>query len=130
MGAMMSMPERVSKETRRKTGWILPAVISGGVGIFLPESAGEVISQSERLWSGVLALAGCAAGLLWQWYSPRDLVGRLIFPSAAIMVLAVLYMLPGGEWIDKGPSNGFWFPLGVISGLVLMTSLQRTRTED
>jgi len=124
------MLERVSAETRRRTGWILPAIISGAIGIFLPESASEVVGQSERLWSGVLALAGCAAGLVWQWYSPRDLAERLIFPAAAIMVFAVIYMLPGGEWTDHGPSNGFWFPLGVISGLVLMTWLQRARTED
>ena len=125
----MSLLERVPVAARRGTGWMLPIAIASLIGEFVPESE-RMIGQTERLWSGGLALAGLAAGLLWQWYSPRDLVERLIFPSAALMVFAVIFMLPAGEWSTASPDFGFWFPFGVVAGLVLMNGLQRRRTQE
>ncbi|MGW1339913.1 hypothetical protein ACWCOV_02585 [Kribbella sp. NPDC002412] len=103
--------------------------ISALVSALLPETAERAISQSERLWTGGMALAGFAAGLLWQWYSPRDLVERLRYPAAGAMALAVILMVPG-EWSSDSPAFGLWFPLGIIAGLVVMTSVQRDRAAD
>ncbi|MEU4607143.1 hypothetical protein AB0F43_29520 [Kribbella sp. NPDC023972] len=125
----MSVLERVPAQARRRTGWILPIAVGSLIGMFVPESA-RVIGQTERLWSGGLALAGLAAGLLWQWYSPRDLAERLFFPSAALMAFAVIFMLPGGEWSSASPGFAFWFPLGVVAGLVLMSRQQRRPTRE
>ncbi|MFI7064762.1 hypothetical protein ACIBL3_27470 [Kribbella sp. NPDC050124] len=63
----MSVLDRVSAETRRRTGWVVPVAIGNLIGVLLPETAEHAVSQSERLWTGGMALAGFAAGLLWQW---------------------------------------------------------------
>jgi peptidoglycan/LPS O-acetylase OafA/YrhL len=123
----MALLERVPVEARRRTGWILPIAVASLIGEFVPESE-RVIGQTERLWSGGLTLAGLAVGLLWQWYSPRDVAERLLFPSGALVVFAVIFMLPG-EWTTSSPDFGFWFPFGVVAGLVLMGRWQRPRTE-
>lgn len=125
----MSVLDRVSAETRRRTGWILPVAIGWLIDQVLPETAEQAISQSERLWTSGMALAGFAVGLLWQWYSPRDITERLRYPAAGTMALAVILMVPG-DWSTNTPPFALWFPLGIVAGLVVMTSAQRDRTEN
>ncbi|MFI5713686.1 hypothetical protein [Kribbella sp. NPDC051620] len=126
---MMSVLEKVSPETRRKTGWLLPWGI-GAVLSLVVTDADKVLSRSDRLGMGALALAGLLGGVLWQWYSPRDLAERLAFPAGATILIAVLLMLPIGEASTAGPDYSYWFPLGLIAGLVLATRWQQLRAED
>jgi peptidoglycan/LPS O-acetylase OafA/YrhL len=119
----------VPAETRSRTGWILPVAVGMLIGGLLPETAERAISQSERLWTGGMALAGFIAGVLWQWYSPRDLVKRLQVPAAGVIGLAVIFMLPA-DWSSDSPAFGLWFPLGIVAGLVFMTTMQRDRAAD
>jgi hypothetical protein len=125
----VSVLERVSPEVRRKTGWILPVVIGAVLSEVVPGTT-TLISQSERLGSGCLVLVGLLGGWLWQWYSPRDLAQRLVFPAGASVLLAVIFMVPGGELTHHGPTYAYWFPLGLIAGLVLTTRWQQLRAED
>lgn len=125
----MSVLERLSPEVRRKTGWILPAIIGGALSEIIPGTE-TPISQSERLGSGCLVLAGVLAGWLWQWYSPRDLAERLAFPAGVTVLLAVVFMVPGGDLTSHGPDYAYWFPLASIAGLVLTTRWQQLRAED
>lgn len=98
----MSVLERVSPEVRHKTGWILPAAIGFVLSAIVPGTETS-ISQSERLGSGLFALAGTLAGVLWQWYSPRDLAERLSYPAGATILVTVVFMAPGGEVTQHGP---------------------------
>jgi peptidoglycan/LPS O-acetylase OafA/YrhL len=122
---MKSVLQRVSPETRRRTGWIIPLVMGCVLGPFF-EGSETVLTQPDRLWSSALAVAGFVAGGLWQWYSPRDLVDRLVFPAGAIMALALLFTVPG-EWSQNGSGYSYWFPFGVLAGLVLAARWQRDR---
>ena len=125
----MSVLERVPPEVRRKTGWILPAAIGFVLSGIVPGTE-TPISQSERLGSGLLALAGTLAGVLWQWYSPRDLAERLSYPAGVTILLAVVFMVPGVELTQHGPAYAYWFPVGSIAGLVLTTRWQQLRADD
>ncbi|MEV8378069.1 hypothetical protein AB0P21_35345 [Kribbella sp. NPDC056861] len=78
----MSVLEKVSPETRRKTGWLLPVVLTVAVENHARGHA-QVIERSEQLWLGGLGLAGVVAGVLWQLYSPRDLGERLLFAAGS-----------------------------------------------
>ncbi|MDX6261837.1 MAG: hypothetical protein QOH84_3525 [Kribbellaceae bacterium] len=127
---MMSVLGRVPLEARLKTGWLIPAVIGFVLSDLFPGGAETTISQSERLSSGLFTAAGILAGVLWQWFSPRDLAQRLTYPASLVIVVALIYMVPSGELTRHGPDNGFWFPLGLIAGLVLMTRWQQLRSED
>lgn len=124
----MSVLDRVPVETRRRTGWVLPMAVGWAIGLFVPDTE-RVVEQSERFWTSGMIASGFLAGLLWQWYSPRPLAPRLFFPSCAVMAFAVLFLAPG-EWSSGGPAFGVWFPIGVVAGLVFMTSMQRDRTGD
>ncbi|GAA1573849.1 hypothetical protein GCM10009789_29190 [Kribbella sancticallisti] len=124
---MQSMLERVPEATRRKTGWILPLAIFLGLRAGLPEP--EVVSAAERYWTGGLALGGCLVGALWQWYSPRPLVERLYNPAGFAMAFAVVFMLPF-DLVDKSPEYFFWFPAGVVAGLVFKSHDDSEPTEE
>ncbi|MEV6414646.1 hypothetical protein [Kribbella sp. NPDC051718] len=127
---MMSVLEKVPLEVRRKAGWLIPAITGCILTSLFPGGAETTISQSERLSSGLFAAAGVLAGVLWQWFSPRDLAQRLTYPAALAILVAVIFMVPGGDLTRHGPDNGFWFPLGLIAGLVLMTRWQQLRSDD
>jgi hypothetical protein len=113
----MSVLEKVSAETRRKTGWLLPAAAISTLTTVLPE-AGEAIGRPDQLWFGGLGLAGVAIGLLWQWYSPRELAPRLILAAGAFVLTSILILLPLGDATHQANRHVF-LGLGVISGLVI-----------
>jgi hypothetical protein len=118
----------VSAETRGKTGWLLPAVTFTTLGTFLPDN-GETIGRTDQLWLGGFGLTGLAIGLLWQWYSPRELAPRLILSAGAFVLATILIMLPiGGEW-HQGNRQVF-LGLGVVSGLVIADWWRWLRTSD
>lgn len=114
---MMSVLEKVSPETRRKTGWLLPAAAISTLSTFLPE-AGAAIGRSDQLWFGGLGLVGVAIGMFWQWYSPRELAPRLILAAGAFALMSIFILLP----IDSEPHQAdrhVFLGLGVIAGLVI-----------
>lgn len=114
---MMKVLERVSPERRLKTGWIIPVAASAMVSNHLPGDR-EMVERAEQLWQGGLGLAGVAIGLLWQWYSPRELAPRLFVAAAAFVCLSILQLLPiGGGWFSA--DRQLYLGLGVVSGLVL-----------
>jgi 4-amino-4-deoxy-L-arabinose transferase-like glycosyltransferase len=114
---MRSVRERVAPEVRRKTGWLLPVAASIVVGNHLPGD-GELVERSQQLWLGGLGLAGVAIGLLWQWYSPRELSARLFLAAGAFVLITILALFPiGGEM--RQDDRQLYLGLGVISGLVL-----------
>ncbi|MET9316369.1 hypothetical protein ABZX12_31505 [Kribbella sp. NPDC003505] len=94
----MAVLQRVSDETRRRTGWLVPMGIATAIGWFTPDTE-RVLEQSERFWTGGMIAAG------------------------------VVFLLPG-EWSSRGSAVGLWFPIGVVAGLVLMTSRQDKRAGD
>ena len=126
----MSVLERVPAEARLKTGWLIPAVTGAVLSSLFPGGAEVTISQSERLSSALFMAVGLLAGVLWQWFSPRDLAQRLVYPAGLAIVVAVVFMVPGADLTRHGPDNGYWFPLGLIAGLVLITRWQQLRSED
>lgn len=127
-GARMSVLDRVPVEARRQTGWLVPVVISSVVGWFLPD-AEHVLGQSERLWTSGTILTGLVAGVLWQWYSPRELSERLVVPTAGVLAFALLLVIPVGEFVDQGAGLRVWFPIGVVAGLVVVARRQSGRGE-
>lgn len=127
---MMSVLERVSAETRLKTGWLIPAVIGFVMSDLFPGYVGDSLSQSDRIGMGALSLAGLLAGVLWQWYSPRDIAERLALPALAGVVVAVIMILPIDEETGGAASYGYLYPIGLIAGLVLSTRWQQIHTED
>lgn len=126
---MMSVLQKVSPEVRRRTGWLLPWGIGAVLSAIVTDTE-KVISRSDQIGMAALAAAGLLAGVLWQWYSPRDIAERLAFPAGMTILLAVLFVLPIGEVSTVGPDYSYWFPLGVIAGLVLTTRWQQLRSED
>jgi hypothetical protein len=126
----MSVLEKVSPETRLKTGWLLPVIIGFVLSEVFQGNGDKAISESDRAGMGALLLASVLTGVLWQWYSPRDLAERLAFPAGATVLIFVLFMLPIGEVTSHGPDYGYLFPLGMIAGLVLSTRWQQLRAED
>ncbi|HZX08820.1 hypothetical protein [Kribbella sp.] len=62
----MSVLDRIPEETRSRTGWSVPIIVSIVVGWFVP-STEHVLDQSERYWTSGMILSGFVAGLLWQW---------------------------------------------------------------
>jgi zinc transporter ZupT len=125
---MMSVLEKVSPEVRRRTGWLLPVAIFVGLGIYLPDESGSV-DRAQQLWMGGLGLAGVLVGMIWQWFSPRQLADRLALAAGAFVVVAILMLVPlAGEWTRHDQQLSFG--LGVISGLVIANWWKLMRTED
>lgn len=122
----MSVLDRIPEETRSRTGWSVPIIVSIVVGWFVP-STEHVLDQSERYWTSGMILSGFVAGLLWQWYSPRELSERLLVPTVGVLAFALLLLVPMGEWSAKGQEFTVWFPIGVVTGLVFMSWRQRVR---
>lgn len=126
----MSVLEKVSPEVRRKTGWLLPAIAGFVLSGFTTGGAEKVISSSDRVGMGAFTLVGILAGVLWQWYSPRDLAERLTRPACLAVLFVVFAMLPIGEAISHSADYSILFPIGLIAGLVLTTRWQQLRAED
>lgn len=126
---MMSVLERVSPEVRRKTGWILPVGLASGISTFGPDG-GTAVSRHDQLWFGGLILAGVAVGVLWQWFSPRNLADRLALPAGALVLAGIFFLLPLGGEVTAGPWYSLCFAGGVLAGLVLTTGWQQLRAED
>ncbi|WBQ07497.1 hypothetical protein [Kribbella sp. CA-293567] len=125
---MMSVLAKVSPERRLKTGWILPVAASTAVSVHLPGQT-ETIQRTEQLWFGGLGLAGVAIGLLWQWYSPRDLAPRLFIAAGGFVLVSILQLLPtAGEW--NSADRQLYLGLGVVSGLVLANWWKWLHTAD
>jgi hypothetical protein len=123
----MSLLERISAETRRRTGWVVPVGVGVLVSGIAPDS-GELIERTAQLWYGGLGLAGVLAGVLWQWFSPRPLADRLFIAAAGFVLLCAFLLLPlGGEW--RQDRYGLYFCLGAIAGLVLASWWQRVRAD-
>ncbi|WP_020386336.1 hypothetical protein [Kribbella catacumbae] len=127
---MMKIRERVSPETRLKTGWLFPAIASFVLSEFTTGGVEKVISRTDQVGMGVFTLIGILTGVLWQWYSPRDLAERLSVPAGLLVLVVVLSMLPFGEMVSRGPDYFYLFPLGLVAGLVLTTRWQQLRAED
>lgn len=127
---MMKVLERVTPEVRLKTGWLLPAFAGFLLSAFSTGGPEEVISRSNEVGMGVFTLVGLLAGVLWQWYSPRDLAERLSFPAGLTVLASVVFMLPFGETTGRGPDYSYMFPIGIVAGLVLTTRWQQLRAED
>jgi len=125
---MMSVLERIPAEVRRKTGWLLPVGVSTGLGIYLPGD-GEPIGRADQYWLAGLGLAGIAVGMLWQWFSPRELAPRLIFPAAAFILVVFFTLLPIGDDMRQDDRQLF-LGLGVISGLIIANWWQWLHTAD
>ena len=125
----MSLLERESPEAWRKTGWILPVGVASGITAFGPDG-GTPVSRPDQLWFGGLILAGLAVGVLWQWFSPRNLADRLALPAGAFVAAGILYLLPFAGEVTAGPWYWLWFAGGVLAGLVLTTGWQQLRAED
>ncbi|WP_433006941.1 hypothetical protein [Kribbella sp. CA-294648] len=114
---MRSVRERVPPEVRRKTGWLLPVAASTALTVHLPGD-GELIERSEQIWLGGLGLTGIAIGLLWQWYSPRELSARLALAAGAFVLITIMTLFSGsGEM--RQDDRQLYLGLGVISGLVI-----------
>jgi hypothetical protein len=126
---MMSVLERVSPEVRRKTGWILPAGIAAAIGTFGPQTETQ-ISLSEQRWIGALILGGIAVGVLWQWFSPRNLADRLALPAGTMILAGIFFLLPIGDEPTFQMPYPLWFAGGLLAGLVLTTGWQQLRAED
>jgi hypothetical protein len=127
---MMKVLERVTPETRLKTGWLFPAITGYVLSHFTRGGAERVISDPDQIGMALFTLIGLLAGVLWQWYSPRDLAERLSVPAGLTVVTIVVFMLPLGELVSRGPSYFYLFPIGLIAGLVLTTRWQQLRAED
>ncbi|MEI8412935.1 MULTISPECIES: hypothetical protein [unclassified Kribbella] len=120
----MSVLERLSAETRRRTGWLVPVTAGWVAGAIAPGS-GEVVGRSTQLWYGGLGLAGVLIGL-WR-FSPRELAERLFVAGGAFLLLCVLLLLPiEGELRED--QYVLYFCLGIVAGLILATRLQRAGT--
>ncbi len=122
------MLERIPPEVRRKTGWLLPVGVSTGLGIYLPGD-GELIGRSDQYWLAGLGLAGIAVGVLWQWFSPRELAPRLVFAAAAFVLVVIFTFLPIGDEM-RMDNRQLFLGLGVISGLVIANWWHWLRTAD
>jgi hypothetical protein len=123
----MSVLERLSAETRQRTGWLVPVCTGLVVSEIAPDS-GEVIGRTTQLWYGGLGLAGVLVGLLWQWFSPRPLVDRLFIAAGGFLLVCVFLLLPlGGEWHEQ--RSVLYFCLGTAVGLVLAAWWQRARAD-
>ncbi|TCO44445.1 hypothetical protein EV646_110159 [Kribbella antiqua] len=120
----MSVLERVSAETRRSTGWLIPVAANLLVDDLAPGS-GELVARTTQFWYGGLGLAGVLVGVLWQWFSPRELAERLLLAGGAFPVVCVLFLLPVDETHED--RYALYFCLGIVAGLVLATWWQRVR---
>ncbi|NEA34775.1 hypothetical protein [Streptomyces sp. SID13031] len=127
---MRTVVDRVSPEMRLKTGWLIPAVIGFVLSQFFSDSVQDPLSQSDRIAMSVLSLAGVLGGVLWQWYSPRDLAERLAFPATVGVAVTVILILPIGEPSGGAANYSYLYPVGLIAGLVLATRWKQIHTED
>jgi hypothetical protein len=122
----MSVLERLSAQSRRRTGWLVPVAAGWFVGAIAPGS-GELVGRTTQLWYGGLGLGGVLVGLLWQWFSPRDLAERLLVAGGTFLVLCLLLLLPiGGEL--RQDQYVLYFCLGTVAGLVLASWYQKARS--
>jgi len=112
----MLLRERLSPETRRKTGWLIPVVAGTAAQIYTPGPEVQVARQDQLLFAAFLA-AGLLVGVLWQWYSPRPVGDRLVFPALFTVVAAVLFVLPSDEVVFR-PAL-LLGGVGIIAGVVL-----------
>src|SRR5688500_15078335 len=127
---MMKVRDRVSPETRLKTGWLFPAIAGFVLSELSTGGAEKVSSRAAQVGMAAFTMVGLLAGVLWQWYSPRDLAERLSVPAGLIVLVVVLSLLPFGEAVSRGPDYFYLFPLGILAGLVLTTRWQQLRAED
>jgi hypothetical protein len=125
----MSVLERVSARTRRRTGWILPVAVGSAISAFGPET-GAAVSRSDQLWFGGLILCGVVVGVLWQWFSPRNLAERLALPAGALVLAGIFFVVPIAGEVSVRPAYPLWFGGGVLAGLVLTTRWQQLHAED
>ena len=124
----MSVLERLSAEARRGTGWAIPVAADMAVREITPGSR-ELVDQTTQVWYGVLGLAGVLIGLLWQWFSPRDLAERLALAGGGFLILCVFCLLPiAGEMREN--RYELVFGVGIVAGLVLTTWWQNVRSPD
>jgi hypothetical protein len=113
--------ERLSPETRLKTGWLIPAAAGAAAQIFAPGPEVLVARRDQLVFAAFLA-AGLLVGLLWQWYSPRSVGDRLVWPALCTVMAAFLFALPG-ELVFR-PAL-LLCGVGIIAGVVL-TNLRQT----
>lgn len=117
----MLLRERLSPETRLKTGWLIPVAAGTAAQIYMPGPEVQVARRDQLLFAGFLA-AGLLVGVLWQWYSPRPVGDRLVLPALFTVMAAFLFALPG-ELVFR-PAL-LLCGVGIIAGLVL-TDLRQT----
>ncbi|WP_460664918.1 hypothetical protein [Kribbella swartbergensis] len=102
-------------------------MIAGRAAGSIAPGSGEVVDGTAELWYGGLGLAGVLVGVLWQWFSPRDLAERLLLAGAAFSLFCVLLVLPiDGELRED--QYVLYFGLGTVTGLVLATWWERARS--
>jgi hypothetical protein len=125
--------ERLSAETRLKTGWLIPSV--AGLALQIHASVPEMpLGYGDQVLLAALTFGGVLVGVLWQWYSPRPIGNRLVAPAFVILLSPILFLLPTGEWSDGSSTElhfrpGFlMFGAGIVAGVVLMDLWQRYRS--
>ena len=122
----MLLRDRLSPETRLKTGWLIP-VAAGIVAQNVPGPDMQLPRRDELLLAGLLT-AGVLVGILWQWYSPRAVGDRLLWPALSTAGAAILFVLPGGETHFR-PAL-LLFGVGIVTGVVLTDLWHPTRGQS
>jgi hypothetical protein len=120
----MPLGERVSAETRLKTGWLIPVVALSTLRTFASIPEMPLGSRDEMLLAA-LAIGGVLIGALWQWYSPRPIGYRLVLPALLFLLSPVVLLVPLGE--VRFQPGLLIFGANIVAGVVLVDVWQRNR---
>ena len=118
----MAVLERITAETRRKTGALIPVVLLTAQTWWVPGPP-LMMPRSDELRSAALIALGVTAGALWQWYSPRPIGDRLVYAPAMLALLPLVLLLVPGDWTFRPWTAEVL--LAIAAGVVMIDVVQR-----